>query len=298
MGTPDFAVRTLEVLVENNCNVVGVITATDKPAGRGNKLKASAVKKYALSKNLKVLQPKNLKSKKFNKELAALGADLQVVVAFRMLPAVVFDMPPKGTINLHASLLPDYRGAAPINWAVINGEKKSGITTFFIEQQIDTGKIIFQEEVDITEEMSAGDLHDVLMEKGAHLVLKTVQAIEAGDYPQVPQKVVEEDKAAPKIYKEDCEINWAQATNKVYDFVRGLSPYPAAYTNLDEYRFKIYKATKELAKHNIEAGKYITDNKSYLKVATQDGFLNILELQLAGKRKMEVSDFLRGFSFE
>lgn len=297
MGTPDFAVASLQTLVENGCEVVGVITATDKPAGRGNKLRASAVKEYALSQGLTVLQPPNLKSKKFLKTLEALKADIQVVVAFRMLPAVVFDMPPMGTFNLHASLLPQYRGAAPINWAVINGEKESGVTTFFIEQQIDTGKIIFQEKVPIGEEMSAGDLHDELMKIGAGLVLKTVKALESGDYPQIDQVLAEEMKDAPKIYKETCAIDWEKTTEEVYNQIRGLSPYPAAFTFINEERFKIFKTEKLKHHHNVAVGSFITDHKTFLNVATKDGFLSIKELQMAGKRKMLIEDFLKGYRF-
>lgn len=297
MGTPDFAVASLRTLVENGCEVVGVITATDKPAGRGNKLRASAVKEYALSQGLNILQPPNLKSKKFLRTLEALKADLQVVVAFRMLPAVVFDMPPLGTFNLHASLLPQYRGAAPINWAVINGEKESGVTTFFIEQQIDTGKIIFQEKTPIGEDMSAGDLHDKLMKIGAGLVLKTVKAIELGDYPQKDQVLEEEMKEAPKIYKEDCAIHWNKSTEEVFNQIRGLSPYPAAFTFINKERFKIFKTEKIDHYHNIEVGSFITDHKTFLHIATTDGFLAIKELQMAGKRKMVIEDFLKGYKF-
>lgn len=297
MGTPDFAVASLKILVENNYDVVGVITATDKVAGRGNKVQMSAVKKYALSQNLNVLQPPNLKSKKFLKELKSLNADLQVVVAFRMLPAVVFDMPPLGTFNLHASLLPEYRGAAPINWAVINGDKRSGVTTFFIEQEIDTGKMIFQEEVSIDNEMNAGDLHDTLMDVGSQLVLKTVQAIESGDYPQIEQPHLEHMRPAPKIFKETCEIKWKMRTKKVYNQIRGLSPYPAAFTFLNDHRIKIFKTRPINYVHNMEPGHFLTDNKTFLHVATMDGFLAIEELQMAGKRKMNIEDFLRGFDF-
>ena len=304
MGTPDFAVRTLEVLVENSKNsgieVVGVITATDKPAGRGNKLQQSAVKKYALSKGLRVLQPPRLKNKAFLAELKSLNADLQVVVAFRMLPALVFEMPPLGTINLHASLLPQYRGAAPINWAVINGETQTGVTTFFIEQEIDTGKMIFQDTVEITPEMTAGELHDALMEKGGHLVLKTVKAIKSGDYPKIDQPTVSnanELKAAPKIFKETCKIDWNQSTEVIHNFVRGLSPYPCAFTKLEGKRFKIYKASPNDCQHNVPVGSILTDNQSYLYVATQDGLLNIETLQMEGKRKMEIEELLNGYNF-
>jgi len=297
MGTPDFAVGILKHLVENNCEIVGVITATDKAAGRGNKIQYSAVKKYALEQGLKILQPKNLKSKAFLKELKALQADLQVVVAFRMLPAVVFELPTKGTINLHGSLLPQYRGAAPINWAVINGEKKSGVTTFFMEQEIDTGQIIYKGETEITENMTAGELHDLLMNQGAEIMLKTVKAIESGNYPQTPQPQGVELKAAPKIFKEDCKIDWEQLTDKVHDFIRGLSPYPAAYTVLKNKRFKIFKTTKVREKPTLSPGQIDTDNKTFIHIATNDGYLCIKELQMEGKKRMKTEDLLRGFSF-
>ncbi len=298
MGTPDFAVESLKVLVENKMDIVGVITATDKKAGRGNKIQESAVKKYALSQNLKVLQPPNLKSPKFLEELKSLKADLQVVVAFRMLPALVFEMPPKGTINLHGSLLPQYRGAAPINWAVINGESKSGVTTFFIEQKIDTGKIIYQDEVHIPNDMNAGGLHDLLMKRGGALVLKTVKAIESGDYPQVDQIPAEVMKPAPKIYKEDCQIDWAKPSLELYNKIRGLSPYPAAYTEINETRFKIFETEMFVAKHKLDAGEILTDNKTFLYVFTADGFISVKRLQMAGKKQMEISEFLRGYDFE
>ena len=298
MGTPDFAVGILKHLVENECEIVGVITATDKAAGRGNKIQYSAVKKYALEQGLKILQPKNLKSKAFLKELKLLKADLQVVVAFRMLPAVVFELPPKGTVNLHGSLLPQYRGAAPINWAIINGEKKSGVTTFFIEQEIDTGQIIYKGETEITEDMTAGELHDLLMKQGAEVMLKTVKAIETGNYPQIPQPHDVELKPAPKIFKDDCKIDWEQLNGKVHDFIRGLSPYPAAYTILKGKRFKIFKTTKIEEKPSLSPGQIKTDNKTYIHVATNDGYLCIKELQMEGKKRMKTEDLLRGFNFD
>lgn len=303
MGTPEFAVSSLKILVENGFDIVGVITATDKLAGRGNKLQQSAVKKYALSQGLNVLQPKNLKSPAFIEELTALKADLQVVVAFRMLPAVVFEMPPKGTINLHGSLLPQYRGAAPINWAIINGEMETGVTTFFIEQKIDTGKIIFREPIFIGEEMNVGELHDIMKEVGATTVLKTVKAIEADDYPEVDQVTlsemegIEEFKPAPKIFKEDCEINWRDDTDKIYNFIRGLSPYPAAFTILNGKRFKIFKTKKNGLSHNFESGKIITDNKEKLYISSYEGLLEIEELQMEGKRRMTTKELLQGYNF-
>lgn len=299
MGTPDFAVGSLKILVENGVDVVGVITSVDKPAGRGKKVQYSAVKKYALEKGLNILQPKNLKAASFIEELKALEADLQIVVAFRMLPAVVFEMPPKGTVNLHASILPQYRGAAPINWAIINGETETGVTTFFIEQEIDTGLMIFQDKTPISEEMTAGDLHDQLMEQGANLVLKTVQAIESGEFPQAPQVIEGKLKKAPKIFKEDCKIDWNQATDTVYNFIRGLSPYPAAFTFVGEDRFKIFKAKKMETEEfkSIPPGHFFSDNETFLFMSTADGILSIEELQMAGKKRMVVKDFLRGYDF-
>ncbi len=297
MGTPQFAVASLDILVQNGLNVVAVITATDKPAGRGKKLSESPVKKYALAHDIPILQPKNLKSKKFLATLASYQADLQVVVAFRILPEVVFDMPPLKSFNLHASLLPQYRGAAPINWAVMNGEKESGITTFFIQKHVDTGKIIYQDKVAITDEMNAGELHDNLMERGAELVLKTVKAIEAGDYPQEEQVIEGELKKAPKIFKEDCEIDWSKTTEEIYNHIRGLSPYPAAFTFLGNKRLKVFKTEKEIAAHDLEGGSLKTDEKTFLKMATADGFIHLKEIQLEGKSRSKIENFLRGYRF-
>lgn len=299
MGTPDFAVPCLKILVENSYDVVGVITATDKERGRGKKLQPSPVKKYALEQGLNILQPRNLKNPDFLAELKALNADLQVVVAFRMLPALVFEMPPKGTINLHSSLLPDYRGAAPINWAVINGETESGLTTFFIEQKIDTGELLFQHKMKIGEAETAGELHDRMMMEGAELVLKTVKAIETGKYTTTPQPKTEIEKHAPKIFKEDCEINWNQAAKKVFDFIRGLSPYPAAYTILKGHRFKVFQTKiNEVDETLPEAGVFETDNTTYLKVACTDAWLYLEDLQLAGKKRMKIEELLRGFDLK
>lgn len=294
MGTPEFAVSSLDILVQNGYELVGVITVPDKPAGRGHKLQQSAVKKYALEHNLPVLQPEKLKDPVFIEQLQALNADLQVVVAFRMLPAVVFQMPRYGTFNLHASLLPQYRGAAPINWAVINGDTESGVTTFFIEQQIDTGNIIFQEKTPIAPNQTAGELHDVLMDIGAKLVLKTVQAIEAGNCTTQPQPNLPELRPAPKIFTETCRINWQQPTAQVYNFVRGLSPYPAAFTTLHDKILKIYQAKPIVEMHNETAGSFVTDQKTYLHIATADGWIDVLELQMEGKKRMGVQEFLRG----
>jgi len=298
MGTPQFAVESLKTLIENKINVVAVITSPDRKSGRGLKLNESDVKKYAVEQNLKIMQPTNLKNEDFLNELKSLEADLFVVVAFRMLPKSVFEMPPKGTINLHASLLPNYRGAAPINWAIINNEQKTGNTTFFIEQKIDTGKIIFQIEVEITETENAGTLHDKLMTSGAKLLLKTVQAIENDDYPQMDQKNADDLKHAPKIFTENCEIDWNNNALVLDSFIRGMSPYPTAFTFLDDKKLKIYNAKPILEKHNFEIGKIISNNKTFIKIATKDGFIDILELQLAGKKRMAVKDFLNGYDFD
>lgn len=297
MGTPEFAVASLEALIDAGCEVVGVVTAPDKPAGRGQKLTESAVKRYAVLQGIKVLQPEKLKNPEFLEELKALRADLQVVVAFRMLPEVVWSMPSKGTINLHASLLPQYRGAAPINWAIINGEKESGVTTFFLKQEIDTGDILFVEKITIADDVTAGEYHDRLMNKGAGLLVKTVKAIESGRYTEQPQEQLiegQELKHAPKIFKDDCRINWNQPTEKVYNLIRGLSPYPAAFTELNGKTFKIYQVTKEETSHHTEAGQYITDNKTYLKFACSDGYINVTDAQLEGKKRMSIEEFLRG----
>lgn len=303
MGTPDFAVASLQRLVENGFEVVAVVTAADKPVGRGQKLSESPVKKYAVSQGIPVLQPEKLKSPNFIAELAAFKADLQVVVAFRMLPEVVWAMPPKGTINLHGSLLPQYRGAAPINWALINGEKKTGVTTFFIEKEIDTGKIIYTDELSIGDNETAGEIHDKMMGLGADLMVKTVKAIEKGGYPSVAQVFSEELKAAPKIFKETCEINWKNDSQSIHNFIRGLSPYPAAWTILAGKQLKIFSSRiAETLPENLEeinGGEFsfFTNHKKALFVKTSDGFLEILSLQLEGKKRMETEDFLRGYRF-
>ncbi|MCF6406074.1 methionyl-tRNA formyltransferase [Chitinophaga filiformis] len=296
MGTPDFAVASLDILVQNGYNVVGVITAPDKPAGRGLQLQQSAVKQYAVSKGLRVLQPEKLKNPEFLEELRSLKADLQVVVAFRMLPEVVWDMPPLGTINVHASLLPNYRGAAPINWAIINGEKQSGVTTFKLQHEIDTGDILFSQSVDIRDDETAGDLHDNLMATGAGLLLKTVQALASGTATGTPQAHIraEDIKHAPKIFKEDCQIKWEQPVEQIYNLVRGLSPYPTAWTTLNGKGLKIFKATREQATPSVAPGQVISDNKTYLKIAAADGYLSLLEIQLEGKKRMDIEAFLRG----
>lgn len=300
MGTPDFAVASLDILVQNGYDIAGVITAPDKPAGRGLQLQESAVKKYAVSKGLKVLQPEKLKNPEFLEALRALQADLQVVVAFRMLPEVVWDMPPLGTINVHASLLPDYRGAAPINWAIINGEKVSGVTTFKLQHAIDTGNILYNAEVAIREDETAGELHDALMQTGAQVLLKTVNAIAAGTAEEKPQPELDPAKIkhAPKIFKDDCRINWEQPLERIYNLVRGLSPYPTAWTTLQDKQLKIFKATKEYTTPSVAPGQPLTDQKSFLKIAAPDGYLVLQEIQLEGKKKMDVEAFLRGYRFE
>jgi methionyl-tRNA formyltransferase len=298
MGTPDFAVPSLDILVKNGYDVVGVITATDKYGGRGNKkLIESAVKKYAVANNLKVLQPKNLKNPEFQEELRALKADLQIVVAFRMLPIAVWDMPSLGTMNLHGSLLPKYRGAAPLNWAVINGDKETGATTFFLKHQIDTGDLLFTTKVEIGEEESVGEVHDKLMIQGSELILKSVQAVESGDYETTAQDESLVSKA-PKIFHETCQIDFNQSTQKVHNFIRGLSPYPTAWTKLNDLKLKIYRAARDIEGHDFPTGKLVSDNKNYLKIATTDGFINLLEIQLQGRKRMEAKAFLNGYKVD
>jgi methionyl-tRNA formyltransferase len=307
MGTPDFAVESLKILVENNYNIVGVITMPDKPAGRGHKVQYSAVKKYALEKHLPLLQPEKLKNEEFIEKLRQLKADLQIVVAFRMLPEIVWNMPSLGTFNLHASLLPQYRGAAPINWAIINGEKETGITTFFLTHEIDTGKIILQKKIPIGEEDNAGIIHDKLMINGAELVKQTVDLLLENKIETIAQdQFISENiqlKSAPKIFKETCRIDWSQSTESIYNLIRGLSPYPTAWTELhspekESLIVKIYASEIILDKRNTQAtGSIETDNKSYLHVKTNDGFLKITELQLAGKKAMKTEELLRGFKF-
>ncbi len=294
MGTPDFAAPSLEILVQNGFRVVAVITAPDRPQGRGLKLTPSPVKECAVRHGIPVLQPTNLKSAEFLAELKRYNANLQVVVAFRMLPEVVWAMPMFGTFNLHASLLPDYRGAAPINWAIINGETETGVTTFFLQHEIDTGAIIFQEKETIRESDHVGSLYDRLMKKGAELVLRTVRAIAQGNCPSVPQPLVGEIKHAPKIFKETCQVNWQQSTRAVHNFIRGLSPYPAAWTELNGKTYKLYASERLPPGGGETAGAYKTDNKTYLHVKTADGWVAITELQAEGKRKMKIDEFFRG----
>lgn len=298
MGTPDFAVASLKALLNAGENVVAVITAPDKPAGRGQKMQSSAVKTFAEAHNIPVLQPLKLRDPKFLNELKSFAADLQVVVAFRMLPEVVWDMPPKGTINLHASLLPQYRGAAPINHAIVNGETVTGVSTFFLTHDIDTGNIIFREEVDILPQDTSGDLHDRLMKTGAQLLVKTVKAIEEGNYQETPQNLEDTSlKQAPKIFKEDCNIDWNQSTQKINDLIRGLSPYPTAYTTLHDKVLKIFKATPEIAEVSEIPGSIISDEKTFIKFACTDGYIRIEDLQIQGKKRMKTEDFLRGYRF-
>ena len=295
MGTPEFAVPSLEILVNNDVNVVAVITAPDKPQGRGQKIVHSPVKACALEHNIPVLQPVNLKSSTFLEELKAYNADLQVVVAFRMLPEAVWNMPPLGTFNLHASLLPQYRGAAPINWAIINGETETGVTTFFLRHDIDTGSIIFQEKEPIHKHDNAGTLYERLMSCGAALVLKTVQAIASGEYSTTPQPEIGEIRHAPKIFKETCEISWNKSSEQVNNFVRGLSPYPGAWTTLAGKIFKVYKTSIVREVNRAQnPGEFFTDNKNYLYLKTQDGWISIDELQPEGKKRMTIHEFFRG----
>lgn len=298
MGTPEFAVPALELLAENGWNIVGVITAPDKPKGRGQKLIPSPVKEAALRLGLTILQPTNLKSPEFQEELRILKADLQIVVAFRMLPESVWDMPPLGTFNLHASLLPNYRGAAPINWAIINGDKETGVTTFFLKHEIDTGSIIYQEKVPILEEDDLGIVYEKLMNVGSQLVLKTVQDIATDNIHALPQDESKAIHHAPKIFKETCQIDWKKSAESIHNLVRGLSPYPAAWTRFDDKICKIYKtAYFPSQKTKKPIGELETDNKTFLKVQTGNGVLEILELQLEGKKRMKVEDLLRGYKF-
>lgn len=307
MGTPDFAVESLRILAENGYNIVGVITMPDKPSGRGHKIQYSAVKKYALEHDLPLLQPEKLKDESFLKDLTAWNADLQIVVAFRMLPEVVWDMPRLGTFNLHGSLLPQYRGAAPINWAIINGDKETGVTTFFLTHEIDTGKIILQEKIAISENDNAGKIHDELMLLGANLVRKTVDMIIEDKISAVDQSRFYKDetdlKAAPKIFKETCRIDWDKPAKAIHNLIRGLSPYPAAWTELyadgkEPQMIKIYASEVVADNKPHTVGRISTDNKSYLHVGCADGSISITEIQFAGKRAMKIDEVLRGYKFE
>ena len=300
MGTPDFAAKILENIVESKEHqVVGVVTSTDKAAGRGMKIQESAVKIYAKNAHLPILQPEKLKDISFLDALQEFKADVFVVVAFRMLPQVVWQMPEKGTINLHAALLPEYRGAAPINWAIINGETQTGVTTFFINEKIDEGNMLLSEKVEITREDNAGTLHDKLIEIGKVVVLNTLREIEEGSYKEKKQPDCLDLKLAPKLYKENCVIDWHWSAERIFNFVRGLSPYPAAYsryknTENEEMQLKIFACETEISAHNLPLGKIQTDNKNFLKVACLDGYIYIKELQIFGKKRMTITDFLRG----
>ncbi len=295
MGTPDFAVASLDALVSNGFNVVSVVTAPDKPAGRGLKLTESAVKQYAVAKGIPVLQPIKLKDPAFIANLSALQADIQIVVAFRMLPEIVWNMPKMGTLNVHGSLLPQYRGAAPINWAVINGEKQTGVTTFKLKHEIDTGDILLQESMPIGDDETASEVHDRMKIIGADLLVKTLQQLITGTIHEIPQVLTAEIKHAPKIFTKDCTIQWNQSTEQLHNLVRGLAQFPGAITKLDGKILKIYKSQKEIVAHQSEVGKVFTDNKTYLKFSCGNGYLHVLDLQLEGKKRMPISDFLRGY---
>ncbi len=306
MGTPEFAVATLKQLVTNKYKVVAVVTSADKPAGRGKKIHESDIKKYAQSVDIPILQPTSLKSPEFIKTLQSYHADLQIVVAFRMLPEQVWAMPKYGTINLHASLLPNYRGAAPINWAIINGDKETGVSSFFIEKEIDTGNIIYQEKIPIEPSDNAGSLHDKLMHLGATVIQKTIDDVAENKNPKIDQNLLLEQKvnAAPKIFKDDCKINWDWNSEKIHHFVRGLSPYPAAWTELKNsdsdkiISLKIFDATYEIQSHNRPIGSIISDGKKTFQIATKDGYLSLNNIQLSGKKRMDTNALLRGFDIK
>lgn len=300
MGTPDFATGILEAILDKNYEVVAVITAPDKPAGRGQKLALSSVKQFALTKGLKILQPLNLKDPDFLEKLKSLNANLQVVVAFRMLPKEVWQMPELGTFNLHASLLPNYRGAAPINWAIINGETQTGVTTFFIDEKIDTGALILNQPVEIDENENAGSLHDKLMNIGKTTVLNTLELIEKGEVKTTIQPNADNLKTAHKLHKENTKIDWTKSINEIHNLIRGLSPYPSAWTIIEDeseqWNVKIYEANKEIESHNHPIGKIITTKKE-IKIAVQNGYIKIETLQFPGKKRMTTSEFLNGFNF-
>jgi methionyl-tRNA formyltransferase len=310
MGTPEFAVASLDKLVLAGCNIVGIITAPDKQAGRGMQLQQSAVKKYAVENGLHILQPEKLKNPDFLAELKSLNADVQAVVAFRMLPEVVWNMPAMGTINVHGSLLPQYRGAAPINWAVINGEAYTGVTTFKLQQEIDTGNILLSDKIKIEETDTAGTVHDKLKEVGANLLLETIKGLAQGNLVEQPQPSTFNPpiggqafepttlKHAPKLFTETGKIDWNKPVAEVYNLIRGLSPYPAAYTNLHGKVLKLFSVEKVIEQPNIEIGSYKTDEKNFLQFACSNGYISVLALQLEGKKKMDVKDFLRGYRFE
>ena len=314
MGTPEFAVASLDALVKAKCNIVSVITAPDKPAGRGMKMTESPVKKYAIRRHIKVLQPEKLKNLQFLEELRSLNADLQIVVAFRMLPESVWNMPPLGTINLHGSLLPQYRGAAPINWAVINGEKETGVTTFKLKHEIDTGDILMQESFPIDENETAGEVHDKMKEIGARVLAETVKGIADGTLQERPQPTVlsqqpensdsrlltsdsSQLKHAPKIFTETCNIDWRKSIDEIHNLIRGLSPFPCAFTELGDKTIKIFRSEKELSLPTSKTGRWESDGKTYLKFAAKDGYILLKDVQLEGKKRMLIEDFLRGYRF-
>lgn len=320
MGTPEFAVPSLDALIKAGFNIVGVITSPDRPAGRGMKLQESAVKKYAVRNGLRILQPEKLKNPQFLSDLKALRADLQIVVAFRMLPELVWNMPPMGTINLHASLLPQYRGAAPINWAIINGETETGLTTFKLQHEIDTGNILLQEKIPIGENDTAGELHDRMKDTGAQLLVKTVQGLAEGSLQETPQwATVNSDlpteqtgtsdvqsqstihhsqiKHAPKIDTQTCRIDWNKSIDEIHNLIRGLSPYPAAFTELGDKTLKIFRSEKEPAVPTSRIGRWETDRKSFLKFSARDGYVHLRDIQLEGKKRLPIEDFLRGYRF-
>lgn len=301
MGTPEFAVASLDKLVTSGCRVVAVVTAPDKAAGRGLALQQSPVKKYAVEKNIPVLQPEKLKNPEFVETLRSYQADLQVVVAFRMLPEIVWNMPPLGTINVHGSLLPQYRGAAPINWAVINGEKETGVTTFKLKHDIDTGNILLSQIIPIADDETAGELHDDMKETGAKLLLETLERLASGNLIEKPQPVSVEGeplKHAPKIYTETCKINWNKSVDDVFNLIRGLSPYPGAFTELEGKKLKIFKAHKLPSHEQLLPGKMETDQKTFIRFTCSNGRIEVLSLQLEGKKKMDIGDFLRGYKFK
>ncbi|MFY0643183.1 MAG: methionyl-tRNA formyltransferase [Bacteroidia bacterium] len=295
LGNPEFARFHLETIVEEGFNVVGVVSAMDKPAGRGLKLRGTPVAEYAREKNIPLLQPKNLKNEEFLKELANLKADIQIVIAFRMLPEVVWNMPPLGTLNLHASLLPQYRGAAPINWAIINGEQHTGVTTFKLKHEIDTGDILLQESCDISSDDTAGSLHDKLMHLGAQVTVKTLNGIIAGNLKEQPQKTVDNIISAPKLFTENTKIDFSQKANQIRNFVRGLCPYPVAHMQLNGLRLRVFEVDYELISHKHSPATIVSDSKNYLKVACEDGFVILKDVQLQGKKRMGIEDFLRGY---
>lgn len=300
MGTPEFAVASLDALVKAGCNIAGVVTAPDKPAGRGMKLTESAVKKYAVENGLKVLQPEKLKNPEFLAALKSLNADLQIVVAFRMLPEIVWNMPPLGTINVHGSLLPQYRGAAPINWAVINGEKETGVTTFKLKHEIDTGDILLQESLPIGEDETAGEVHDRMKEIGAKVLVETVKGLAENRIAEQPQTLNLQPSTlhhAPKIHTDTCIIHWDRPVESVHNLIRGLSPYPGAFTTLNEKILKVFRSKKEITYPKSTEGDYETDGRTYLKFACADGYLHLLEVQLEGKKRMSIDDFLKGYRF-